>query len=334
MVLGAVLLCAGALAPSASSLPSSKGIHGGEELRRFEYSQMHLGVRVRIVLYAPAEQEAKAAARAAFARIAELEDVFSSYRSYSELSRLCKQAGGPPVAVSEELFTVLQAAQRLARRTKGAFDVTVGPYAALWRRAREAGRLPTAEQLRQAGARVGWRHVHLDPDEQTVRLAVEGMQLDLGGIAKGYILDQALGVLKAEGARRALVRAGGDIVVGAPPPERAGWRVTVVHAAPEQRQVRLKQAAIASSGDTQQFVDIDGTRYSHVVDPRTGLGLTSRIAVTVVAPEGLTADSYATAISVLGARQGRALAQSEPEVSAYIRSAAAFAEEQNTSGSP
>ena len=288
-------------------------------LERFEYRQRHMGVVARLVLYAPDSAAARQAASAAFARIAALNDVMSDYQPTSELMRLCQRAGGPPVPVSDDLFLVLRRAQALAARTDGAFDVTAGPYVRLWRTARRTGRLPPPESARAARRRVGWQHVRLDSNAQTVRLAVPGMQLDLGGLAKGYAADEALEALRWHGAPRALVQIGGDIVVGAPPPGRDGWRVALQHAPPGQRSVTLTHAALSSSGDTEQFVEIGGVRYSHVVDPRTGQGLTSRLLATVVAPDGLTADAFATTVSVLAPEARQSFAETHPEVSFFLR---------------
>ncbi|MGI9176146.1 MAG: FAD:protein FMN transferase, partial [Rhodothermales bacterium] len=188
-----------------------------------------MGVQVRIVLYAPGEPVAAEAARAAFGRVAALEDVMSDYRPASELMRLSAQfsdpSGGPPVPVSDDLFAVLTQAQRLARISEGAFDVTVGPHVKLWREARRTGRLPPRNVLKAAAKQVGWRHVRLDSVRQTVQLAIPGMQLDLGGIAKGYAADEAIATLTHHGIDQALVEIGGDIVVSGPPPGQTGWRI-------------------------------------------------------------------------------------------------------------
>ena len=309
-----VLLLLGGMGNSSYALQSDAA-----PLERFEYRQLHLGVQVRIILYAPDKQVAKRSARAAFERIATLEDIFSDYRKHSELMRLSAQAGGPPVQISPDLFRVLRSSQRLARRTHGAFDVTVGPYVRLWRQVRESRQLPSTSQLRRADTLVGWEKMKLDVQRRTVRLCVPGMRLDAGGIAKGYILDRALAALQEHGVERALLRAGGDIVVSGAPPGREGWHVEVANAGSEQRYVTIEHAAIASSGDTQQFVEIDGARYSHVVDPRTGWALRSRTAATVIAPNGMTADSYATALTVMGPEEGRKLVEGRPGVSAYVR---------------
>lgn len=280
---------------------------------RFEFTEPHMGVPFRIVLYAPGREAAETAARAAFARIAELNAVMSDYDSDSELSRLSATAGsGRAVRVSTDLWRVLARAQELARRTDGAFDVTVGPAVILWRKARRDRALPDPARLARARAAVGWRYLELDAKNRTARLLRPGMKLDLGGIAKGYAADQALKVLAARGVRRALVSGGGDLAVSDPPPARAGWRVEVAppEPAPElpQHRVSLRHAALATSGDVFQHIEIGGVRYSHIVDPRTGLGLTDHSQVSVVARDGLTADGLSTAISVLGPARGVALA--------------------------
>lgn len=272
-----------------------------------------------ITLYAPERSIAERACRSAFDRIAQLEDIMSDYRKDSELMRLCAQAGGPPVRVSEELYFVLKRAQELARRTDGAFDVTVGPFVQLWRRARRTGQFPTQAEIDEARRYVGYEKMVLNDADRTVQLLVPGMRLDLGGIAKGYALDCALRVLNAHGVRHALLEAGGDIVAGVAPPGTAGWRIEVANASPERRWVTLALGAISSSGDTEQYVEYQGKRYSHIVHPRTGWGLTTRVAATVIARDGITSDSLATALCVLGKERGMALIRSVPGARAYIR---------------
>jgi FAD:protein FMN transferase len=290
-----------------------------QQVRR-EYVELHMGVAVRIVVYAPNDATARRAARAAYARIAELEDIMSDFRPESEVRRLAER---PHVAVpvSEHLSAVLERALELARLSEGAFDPTVGPFVELWRQARRTGRLPSSVELDSAALRVGWHKVHLDPDRRTVRLDVPGMRLDLGGIAKGYILDQGKAELRQHGVAQALLEAGGDIVAGDPPPGLPGWRVAIPEGGPalRARTAALANAAVATSGDTEQFVLIEGVRYSHVIDPRTGLGLTTRRQATVVAPDGATADGLATALTVLDDARGAALLKSFPDVVAAVR---------------
>ncbi|MBI4408598.1 MAG: FAD:protein FMN transferase, partial [Gemmatimonadetes bacterium] len=189
-----------------------------------------MGVSTRVVLYAPSDSAAQRAARAAFARIAALEQVLSDYQPDSEVRRLCARAGGPAVAVSGDLAFALRRALGLARETDGAFDVTVQPVAALWRTARRTGRLPEAAALRSALQRVGRQDVQLDPRARSVRLARPGMCLDFGGIGKGYALDEALRALRARQVDRALLVMGGETLAGRAPPGRRGWRVEVEQA--------------------------------------------------------------------------------------------------------
>jgi FAD:protein FMN transferase len=292
----------------------------GAALQRYEYAQLHMGVQARLIVYAPSEELAATAAKAAYSRVAELEDIASDYRSTSELMRLCGKAGQGPVKVSEELFTLLAHAQEVSRRSDGAFDVTVGPNVQLWRAARKSKQLPSSQALDEARQRVGWQRVKLNARDRTVELTTPGMCLDLGGIAKGYAGDEAIRVLRKHGVRSALFEAGGDIVVSAAPPGKKGWAVEVVgEGSAAKRVVKLANRGISTSGDTEQFVEIHGVRYSHVVDPRTGLGLTLRYAATVVARDGITSDSLSTAACVLGPQKGVNLAKSYRGTRAFVR---------------
>src|SRR5947209_4644082 len=313
--------------------------HGraAEPLTRYEFTEPHMGTRVRIVLYAPEGATADRAAKAAFARVAELNGIMSDYLPSSELMRLCAKAGGPPVPVGPDLFAVLQRAQEVARKSHGAFDVTVGPVVRLWRRSRRTERLPEPDQLAAARALVGYDKMVLDPAAKTVRLTKPGMQLDLGGIAKGYAAQAAIDTLKKEGVMRALVAAGGDIVVSAPPPDAPGWTVAIVplNDADKPPMLTLHEAAVSTSGDAEQYVEIGGVRYGHIVDPRTGLGLTERFNVTVLARDGTTADAWTKVVAVLGPQKGGKLIEALDGVSArVVRKTPAGLETITTKGFP
>jgi thiamine biosynthesis lipoprotein len=282
-----------------------------------------MGLPFRIVLYARDRATADLCAGAAFQRIKQLNDIMSDYDADSELSRLSRTSGqGLDVAVSDDLWLVLLRAQALAERSGGAFDVTVGPCVNLWRKARRELKMPDPVRLEQARDAVGYQHVRLDPKRHTVRLLVPDMRLDLGGIAKGYAVDEALKVLSRLGINRALVAGGGDMAVGDPPPGRAGWRIELAPLdatnAPPARFVSLSHTAIATSGDLFQRLEIDGKRYSHIVDPRTGIGLTDHSLVSVIAADCLTADSLTKVISVLGPKQGLDFIESTGEAVARI----------------
>lgn len=291
-------------------------------LMRYTYEEPLIGTRFRIVLYAPDKTTADRAARAAYDRATELDLVMSDYKKTSELMRLCDRAGGEAVKVSEDLFTVLERAQTVARRSEGAFDVTVGPLIRLWRRSRRTRLLPESEELARSLALVGYRHVELDVAARTVRLTKAGMQLDLGGIAKGYTADQMLAAMRRLGVTRALVAAGGDVTVAQRPPDADAWSVAIAPLAdPDakpQRVLLLEHAAVSTSGDAEQYVEIGGKRYSHIVDPRTGIGLVGRMSATVVAPNGLTADSLTKVLAVLGPEKGFAILEETHGVSGYF----------------
>ncbi|HEV7925067.1 MAG TPA: FAD:protein FMN transferase [Verrucomicrobiae bacterium] len=263
-----------------------------------------MGVPFRIVLYAPSQNAAQAAAAAAFQRVKQLNDIMTDYDSDSELSRLSLTSGqNQSVPVSPDLWTVLARAQDLAERSQGAFDMTVGPYVNLWRFARTQGKLPEPARLAKARLAVGYDKMQLDPAHHTVKLLAPNMRLDLGGIAKGYAVDQAIKCLTRLGVASALVSGGGDMAVSDAPPGKQGWRIELppldASNAPPARFVVLSHAGISTSGDLFQRLEINGVRYSHIVDPRTGVGLTDHSLVTVIAPDDFMADGLTKVMSVL-----------------------------------
>ena len=292
---------------------------------RYQYNQLHLGVQVKIVLYAEKEAIAASAATAAYAKITTLEDIFSTYRIDSEISRLTKAPAYEPLLVSNHLFTVIDFAQSLSKKSNGAFDITLGPYISLWKEARNNKQLPNMIKLEAATDKVGWHLIETNDSNQSVTLNQKGMQLDMGGIAKGYILDRALEALNEQGIESALIEAGGDIVVSGPPPDSSGWKIEVPGAQPTNeltlKASNLTYAAISTSGDTEQYVEIHGKRYSHVIDPTTGLGSTQRNLVTVIAPNGMMSDSYATALGVMDESRQKAFLNEHTNILAYIRQA-------------
>ena len=317
LLIGIILLFAGqaslhALLPADEPAP----------LQRFTFQEPHMGTLMRIVLYAPDIETAKKAAKAAFARVAELNRIMSDYLASSELMRLCDQAGGAPVQVSADLFTILQKAEDVAKLSDGAFDVSVGPLVRLWREARRTKQLPDMRQLKQALAKVDYRKIRLDADRRTVQLLVAGMLLDLGGIAKGYTADAVLETLRRHGITRALFAAGGDIAVADPPPDAKAWKVGIEaldkSAEAPMQYLALKNAAVSTAGDAHQFVDIAGVRYSHIVDPKTGMGLVGRRSVTVIAPTGVRADGLDTAACVLGLEKGMKMIEEQADCAALF----------------
>lgn len=292
-----------------------------QPLQRFAFEEPHMGTPFRIVLYASDSTTAQQAATAAFARVAVLNQALSNYIPDSELMQLAATAGsGSAVPVSDDLWIVLEAAQHFADETNGAFDVTVGPLAKLWRKAFRRNTMPETDALAKAKSRVGYRHMALDAEHQTVALHMADMVLDLGGIAKGYAVDEALAVLKSLGITSVLVDGGGDIALGDAPPGAQGWRISIAalnaNGTLEEEEHLLANRTVATSGDTYRFLQVGHTRYSHLIDPHSGLGVTHQALVTVVAPSGMEADALASAISVMGWRASQPLLKNHPDVTA------------------
>lgn len=294
---------------------------GAVALERVEVSGDHMGTRFRVVVYAPDAASGREAASGALDRVRALDARLSDYDPESELSRLSRTAGsGEAFRCSEDLWRVLVAAQRFAEATGGAFDATAGPLVRQWRRAARQGEVPESGDLARARSAVGWRSLRLEPEARSALLVKPGMRLDLGGIAKGFALDEALAVLSAAGIERALVDGGGDVALLGSPPDGGGWTLALqdprAGAAPLACQ--LSGGALATSGPAYRASEIDGVRYSHLIDPRTGQALTRAITVSVRAPDGMTADAVASAVSVLGAEAGLTWVETLPSVEACV----------------
>jgi thiamine biosynthesis lipoprotein len=289
---------------AAATLLFARGGYG-QSLSRFTFSEAIMGTEFRIVLYGADAAAVERAVAAAMLRGREIDSLLSDWRSDSELSRLARLAGADTcVAASQDLMSVLEYAQDVAVRSGGAFDVTIGPMSRLWRWAMRRGHLPPEPRLVAARKAVGHEKLIVDFSAGCIRLTTGEMRLDLGGIAKGYAADEMLRTLTPFGITIALVDAGGDIVAGNRPPAATGWVVETRSiggdGSRETDVLYLANAAVATSGDRYRYLDADGIRYSHLLDPRTGFGLTQRRHVTVVAPSGMEADALASAISVIG----------------------------------
>ena len=292
------------------------------ELHRYEAVEPHMGTLVRVTVYTPDEQTAKAAFRAAFDRIRALDHTLSDYKPDSELNRIAKTAVRRATPVSDDLFTVLRASQELAHATGGAFDITQAPVIRLWREAQRTQRMPDAAALRDAARHTGFRKLHLDAQLRTVRFDRPGMSLDVGGIGKGYAASEAIEALDALGVNSALVAISGDLAFSAAPPGERGWRIGVHSGDPAVLNVpnvlELTHAAVSTAGNSEQHADIGSRRYSHIIDPSSRTGLADDITVTVIAPHGLEADGLDTAASILGAERGLALIESHPHAAGLI----------------
>ncbi len=233
----------------------------------------------------------------------------SLHRSDSELSRVNAHAAARPIAVSPELFNVLHHAQRIAHETDGAFSITLAPVVHLWGFTWHNHRLPSPPDLAEVRNRTRFRDLELDPDLRTVRFRHPGMALDLGGIGKGVAVDMAIARLRQLGVSNAMVRAGGDLRVIGSPPGQPFWTVQLEDPAKQGRRVTLplRDAALSTAGNYENFFEVEGRRYSHILDPRTGWPVQGVTACTVIAPTCTESDAWSTACFVLG--PDRSLAQ-------------------------
>ena len=274
--------------------------------RRFAWSSVAMGVPLNIVLYAETGLQAEAAILAAAAEIERCNVVFSDYREDSEVAALARKPAGQWITVSPDMMAVLNRAVEVHQSTEGAFDVTLGGLTRLWRTARRDGRLPSQQELAKQKESSGLGRLEWDWEQRRVRSPFP-LSLDFGGIAKGWAADRALEILAQRGMASAFVDLGGDLALGDPPPGRAGWRVAIAPLektlldpqTPVPRYIEVANCGIATSGDTEQYVEIDGVRYSHILDPRTGLGVQRHASVTVIAEDAATADALASAYSVM-----------------------------------
>ncbi len=273
-----------------------------QDYTRHEFSRSLMGTDFRIIAYHADSVKLKEAVEKAYARVAILEKVFSDYDENSEVSWLSKD--GKESEVSDELWDVLQYSLEVSRRSEGAFDVSVGALSKVWRKAFRQKEFPSNAELNRAAATVGYEYIKMKESKRTrtIKLEKPGMRLDFGGIAVGYAVDEAMAWLNEYGITTALVDGGGDILLGDAPPGQKGWEIEVpdklVNGELTFKKTYLANTAITTSGDTYRYLEHEGKRYSHIIDPRTGLGLTSRRVVTVTAPTCIAADAWATAASV------------------------------------
>jgi len=269
---------------------------------RFEYSHQQMGTQIRLVFYAQIQQNPDSIAQLVFNRIDELNGVLSNYLPDSDLTRLSKTSK-INVSVHDDLFNILQLSVQYGQKTHGAFDITMGPLIALWKTTRKTKVLPTTEQIQLARKNTGSHNIQF-PSRNIVSIQGDSMQLDLGGIGKGYAADEAIKLLQQNGISSAMVDMGGDITVSDPPADKDYWVVGFGYYNKEGKEIvqriKLKNRAIATSGDLYQYVWVDGKRYSHIIDPKSGMALSNNIQVTTIAPNGSMADAYASAFSVGG----------------------------------
>ncbi len=279
---------------------------------KYVFEEPKMGSPFTITIYTNDSIKAATVAAKAFQLADSLNNILSDYIDSSEINRLSASSGkNIYVPVSAPLFDIIKRAQAAAQLSNGAYDITIGPVVKLWRKARKAKAFPNKDSLQTALQKTGYKYVHLDTIHQSIYLEKIGMQLDVGGLGKGFVAQAALNLIKQNGFNSAMVNAGGKIVTTNAPGDQKGWLIGINQ--PEDKEnilsqmLSLKNMAVATSGDIYQYIELNGKKYSHIVDPKTGIGLTNQRNVTAIAADGTTADWLSTACSVLSVKQSMRL---------------------------
>jgi thiamine biosynthesis lipoprotein len=281
-----------------------------QTLHRHEASRESMACTYAIVAYGDDAQALPGIVEAAFDEVDRIDRLMSHYKPDSPLSRLNRDASARAVSVEPELFDFIAEALRYSRDSDGAFDITVGPLMKAWGFFQGQGRVPADEELAELGRRVGFQHVVLNGPDRTIAFDRPGIELDLGGIAKGYAVDRAVDVLRRHGVTAALVSAGGSTIFGAgAPPGRAGWDVSIQDPIDPRRTaltVLLKDRAVSVSGVSEKSFEAGGVRYSHIMDPRTAKPVQGLLSVAVLTSTGTAGDALDNVFFVQGTEKTRA----------------------------
>jgi thiamine biosynthesis lipoprotein len=285
------------------------------QLKRFTYQQPKMGAPFTIILYADDSVKASIIAKQCFELVDNFVTVYSDYIDSSDLNKLCATAGtNRAVSVSPALFTILMLSKKAYELSDATFDITLGPLTRLWRKARKEKMFPDAATVSEKLKLTGFKNIKIDTIFNKVTLLQAGMQLDLGGIAQGYIAQQVINFLLRKNIYNALIDVSGDIVTTGAPPGTVGWSVGINVPGKtnelQQQHLLISNKAVTTSGDVYQYMEHNGKRYSHIIDPRTGYGITSQKNVTVIANDGTTADWLTKACSVLPVKKAKQLANS------------------------
>jgi FAD:protein FMN transferase len=282
------------------------------QTRKFSYSEMKMGSAFNLIIVSTDSNKANHLARKSYELVDSLNHIFSNYDSSSELSKINASAGLLPYKMSRAMWDLVQKSQYAFIQSKGAYDISIGPLSALWRNARKAKLFPEASTVIATKKLVGFAQIKINKRLGTIFLPSVDMQLDFGGIAKGYIAGRIIDYLKANGIQQALADAGGDIVMSGAPLNQKGWLIGVN--LPEttddllNKKLQLSNCSVATSGDVYQFIEYKGVKYSHIINPLTGYGVTNLRNVTIIAKTGSTADWLATACSILPIQEAKQLA--------------------------
>ena len=280
------------------------------EILRFEESMDAMGSTYSIIVYGTDRARMLGAVELAFDEAKRLDQLLSNYRPASEWSQVNRYAAERPVKVSRELFDLLVACVEYSRESGGAFDISVGPLMKVWGFYKGSGHLPHRAEVRGALTHVGYRNLILDPKAQTVRFREPGVEIDPGGIGKGYAVDRMVALLKANGVVSGMVSGGGSSIyaIGTPPDEKRGWRMSIRDPRDERKTVQevfLKNESMSTSGSYEKFFRAEGRIFSHIMDPRTGFPAPGMLSASVIAPKTIDSEAWAKPFFIDGLKKGR-----------------------------
>ena len=275
------------------------------EVLRLEANADAMGATFSVILYGPDRDKLERASEDAFKEARRIDLLLSNYKPESEWSKVNREAADHPVAVSKELFELLAACVNYSRKSEGAFDITVGRLMKIWGFYKGTGHLPQPGEVAEAMGKIGYRNIVLEPERQTVYFTRTGLELDPGGVGKGYAVDRMAEVLKNDGIDAALISGGGSSIycLGNPPDEPAGWHVQIKDPGDEFKpaaEITLKNESLSTSGSYEKFFMAEGKTWSHIMDPRTGYPSQGTLSVTVVAPLTLDSEVWAKPYFILG----------------------------------
>lgn len=278
-----------------------------EDTMIFKKTEIIMGTEVSVTVVARSAEEGEKAIDAALEEVRRLDRMMSLYKDDNEITKINMAAGRKPVRVSPEIIEVVEAAERVSRLTRGAFDITVGPLVVLWQMRLKEGRVPSQKEIEAVMPRVGYRNIKIDRHKSEIFLEKPGMIIDLGGVAKGYAADRAASVLAGHGIRDAVIAIAGDIRVMGRRPGGEPWRIGIQHPREKDRLLgvlNLSDISVSTSGGYERFMIVGKERYHHIIDPRTGMPAEGMESVTIIGSEGAIIDPLTTALFILGQKEG------------------------------
>ena len=285
------------------------------QLKRFEFSENKMGSSFNIIFYHTDSAEAVTLAKKCFLIVDSTNNIFNDYSSESEVGKLALQKNITDIKVSDELFSMIIRSKDAWERSGKAFDITIGTLSQLWRKAKKENRFPSEAEIKAAKDQTGFKNFIINERSKTISFKNPGIRLDFGGIVPGYSAQKVIDFLRTKDINMALVDASGDIVMSDAPHGKDGWTVGINLPGNQNeiwdKKLELKNFAVSTSGDVYRYTIHNGIKYSHIIDPQTGYGVTSQRNVTVITKYGADADWLATACSILPIKKALALAKKE-----------------------